>query len=252
MSSLALRAALAAGLVVPAALAAQQPAAGESGAAAPAVAFDGVARTLKPGTWTWNAKLSANGQSQDFGSRTVTLQKSQAGDTWMLLDAQSNSMVTMSDTLVLASADLASVRRAFKMESPMGSASMALSFTADSVKGALDAPGQSQTIASKNAKGALSNDGVLLLALGQLPLATGWSGQVSMLNPTNGSTIPLTLRVKGDEKVTVPAGSFDTWVVETSGGPTPVTFYVAKNGPVVRVVQSVPQMGGTVESVLAK
>jgi hypothetical protein len=245
MPSFSRRAALfAAGFVAPAALAAQDP--------APTVTFDQVAGSLKPGTWTWSATLNTNGQAQDFGSRTVTLQKSKAGDSWMLLDAQANATVSMSDTLVLSAADLGPMRRSFKMDSPMGSASLALSYTADSVTGALQAPGQNQTIAAKNPKGTLSNDGLLLLALGRLPLAAGWTGQVNMLNPANGGLVPLTLKVTGNEKVSVPAGSFDTWVVDAQGGPGPVTFYVSKDGPVVRVVQSVPQMGGRVESVLTK
>jgi hypothetical protein len=247
MSSFPRRAALlAAGLAVPALASAQ-------GAAAASLPFEQIAAAMKPGTWTWAAKLTANGQQQDFGSRTLTLEKSKVGNGWLLLDAQSNAMVTMSDSLVLGAADLGPVSRSLKMQTPMGEASLAMTFTADSVKGALNAPGQSQTIASKNVKGALSNDGVLLLALGKLPLADAWTGRVELLNPQSGATIPLTLTVKGQEKVTVPAGAFDTWIVESTGGPAALTMYVAKNGgPVVRVVQAVPQMGGTMESVLQK
>jgi hypothetical protein len=256
MSSFPRRLSLAAvALAAPAVLAAQTaPAAPSAPAAAPAPALQlgQYAGALKAGTWTYSAKLTTNGQTQDFGSRTVTLQKSKAGDTWMLLDAQTNAMVSLSDTLVLATSDLGPLSRSFKMDSPMGAASLALKYTADSVKGALDAPGQSQTIAAKNVKGALSNDAVLLLALGQMPLAAGWTGRLDLLNPASGAVLPLTLRVSGSEKVTVPAGTFDTFVVEMTGGPGPVSFYVAKDGPVVRTVQAVPQMGGTMESVLAK
>ncbi|MDF1505436.1 hypothetical protein PYV61_20965, partial [Roseisolibacter sp. H3M3-2] len=240
-------------LAAPAALAAQAaPAAPAAPAAAPTVEIGQFAGGLKAGTWTWNARLNANGQTQDFGTRTVTLQKSKQADEWMLLDAQTNSMMSMSDTLVLSAGDLGPVRRALKIDSPMGAMNLGLTYTADSVKGAVQAPGQSQTIAAKNVKGALSNDAVLLMTLGRLPLAAGWSGRLDLLNPATGATVPLTLRVSGNEKVTVPAGTFDTWVVEMAGGPTPVSFYVAKDGPVVRTVQSVPQMGGTMEAVLAK
>ncbi|GLC27516.1 hypothetical protein [Roseisolibacter agri] len=244
MSSFPRRSALlAAGLVLPVLAGAQEPA---------ALPFEQVAATIKPGTWTWTAKLTANGAPQEFGTRTLTLQKAKVGTGWLLLDAQSNAMVTMSDSLVLAAADLGAVSRSLNMKTPMGDASLAMTFTADSVKGALNAPGQSQTIATRNVKGALTNDGVLLLALGRLPLSEKWSGRVELLNPQSGATMPLTLAVKGSEKVTVPAGAFDTWVVESTGGPAALTFYVAKGGPVVRLVQAVPQMGGTMESVLQK
>ena len=244
MSSFPRRTALlAAGLALPVLAGAQEPA---------ALPFEQVAATIKPGTWTWAAKLTSNGAPQEFGTRTLTLQKVKVGTGWLLLDAQSNAMVTMSDSLVLAAADLGAVSRSLNMKTPMGDASLAMTFTADSVKGALTAPGQSQVIATRNVKGALTNDGVLLLALGRLPLSEKWSGRVELLNPQSGATMPLTLTVKGSEKVTVPAGAFDTWVVESTGGPAALTFYVAKGGPVVRLVQAVPQMGGTMESVLQK
>ncbi len=244
MSSFPRRTALlAAGLVLPVVAGAQEPA---------ALPFEQVAATIKPGTWTWAAKLTGNGAPQEFGTRTLTLQKAKVGTGWLLLDAQSNAMVTMSDSLVLAASDLGAVSRSLNMKTPMGDASLAMTFTADSVKGALNAPGQSQVIATRNVKGALTNDGVLLLALGRLPLSEKWTGRVELLNPQSGATMPLTLTVKGSEKVTVPAGAFDTWVVESTGGPAALTFYVAKGGPVVRLVQAVPQMGGTMESVLQK
>ena len=97
-----------------------------------------------------------------------------------------------------------------------------------------------------------SDCGLLLLALSQLPLADGWTGRIDLMNPQNGSVIPLSLAVRRSEKVTVPAGAFDTWVVETTGAPATATFFVAKGGPVVRLVAAVPQVGGTVESVLTK
>ncbi|MGZ8471451.1 MAG: hypothetical protein ACXW61_16840, partial [Gemmatirosa sp.] len=85
MSSFPRRAALlAAGLALPAIAGAQDAA---------ALPFEQIAAAMKPGTWTWAAKLTTNGQQQDFGSRTLTLQKAKVGDGWLLLDAQANSMV---------------------------------------------------------------------------------------------------------------------------------------------------------------
>jgi hypothetical protein len=254
---------LAATVGAPALVAAQTAPAAPPAAAAPAaaalaapvgppVAIASLARSLKAGTWKWAAKLNANGQEQEFGTRTLSLEKGTAADTWLLLDAQQNPMVTSSDSVVLASGDLATVRRALKVQSPMGAITLAMAFTADSVTGALEAPGQKMPIAATNPKGAIVSDGLLLLALSQLPLAEGWTGRIDLLNPQNGGVIPLSLSVRRSEKVTVPAGAFDTWVVETTGGPATATFFVAKGGPVVRLVAAVPQVGGTVESVLTK
>lgn len=248
--------ALAAGVAMPAAAQTPAPPASSSpqptAPPAPALPFAQVASTVAPGTWTWAAKLTTNGQPQDFGTRTLTLQKSKGADSWLLLDAQSNPMATMSDSLVLASADFATMRRSLLVQSPMGAITLAMAFTPDSVTGSMSAGGQTQPVALKNVKGAVSSDGLLLLALAKLPLADGWTGRMDLFNPQGGGTIPLTFAVKRSEKVTVPAGSFDTWVVETTSGPGNTTFYVAKGGPVVRIVTAVPQMGGTVEATLVK
>jgi hypothetical protein len=44
--------------------------------------------------------------------------------------------------------------------------------------------------------------------------------------------------------VTVKAGTFDAWVVEATAGPAQTTFWVARGGPVVRVVAALPQAPG--------
>jgi hypothetical protein len=56
------------------------------------------------------------------------------------------------------------------------------------------------------------------------------------------------LEVTGQEKVTVPAGTFDTWkveVVSADGGNEKLTFWVdLKSRKYVRSTAAMPQMGG--------
>lgn len=241
---------LATGVTGPAVLQAQAAAPTSTAAVLP---FAQAAKAAKPGTWKWSMKRVANGESQDVGTRVLTLQRSTGSGSWLLLDAQTSPTTTVSDSLVLGASDFGAERRAMTVETPMGSVTLALKFTSDSVTGAMAAQGQSQSIAMKNVPGSISTDGVLFLTLASLPLADGWTGRADMLNPVAGGSVPLTFAVKGSERVTVPAGSFDTWVVQTTSGPGSTTLYVAKGGPVVRVVSTHPQMAGaSVESVLTK
>lgn len=46
-----------------------------------------------------------------------------------------------------------------------------------------------------------------------------------------GTARTMTLQVSGAEQVTVPAGAFDTWKVDVSGGQQPLVFYVTKAAP---------------------
>ena len=67
------------------------------------------------------------------------------------------------------------------------------------------------------------------------------------------TAVPLTLAVTGSDRVTVPAGTFDAWVLKAESGPTVATYYVAKGGPVLKVVAVLPQLGGAqIETVLER
>ena len=61
---------------------------------------------------------------------------------------------------------------------------------------------------------------------------------------------PVTLTVAGTERVTVPAGTFETYRVDQTGGDAPLTFYVTTAAPhrVVRITFA----GQPIEMVLAK
>jgi hypothetical protein len=54
-----------------------------------------------------------------------------------------------------------------------------------------------------------------------------------MFSGDKNGPVTLTFAVTGEESVTVPAGTFACWKVEVQGGDRPVTFYVAKENPVV-------------------
>ena len=94
------------------------------------------------------------------------------------------------------------------------------------------------------------DDNATLAILPTLP----WSKTANFSIPTFGSGqgVPRTVnyKVTGTQSVTVPAGTFDTYVVETSGGQAPLTLYITTAQP-YRVVKLAPQ-GAPMEIVLAK
>lgn len=57
------------------------------------------------------------------------------------------------------------------------------------------------------------NEQFLLLARA-LPLAEGWQGSVTLIVTTTASRAPIGLEVTGRETVTVPAGTFDAYILE--------------------------------------
>ena len=107
------------------------------------------------------------------------------------------------------------------------------------------------TIAIDTTFAAGTIDDNLITAL--LP-AFDWSPTASFTVPIflsgKGHTQSLTLAVKGTEKLTVPAGTFEVYRVELSGGQAPVFMYVTAQMP-YRLVKIAPQ-GAPLEFVLAK
>jgi zinc protease len=77
-------------------------------------------------------------------------------------------------------------------------------------------------------------------------LAPGRTIAFPTFNAQSGSAAPVSFRVSGEEKVTVPAGTFDTWKVELSG-PQPATVWVRKDAPHVTVKQALQAQPVTIE-----
>ncbi|NUQ20358.1 MAG: hypothetical protein HOQ09_05290, partial [Gemmatimonadaceae bacterium] len=81
-----------------------------------------------------------------------------------------------------------------------------------------------------------------------------WSKNASFALPVfasgDGVARSITLKVSGTQTVTVPAGTFETYLVEMSGGPVPVNLYVTTAEP-HRLVKTAP-VGPPLEIVLAK
>ena len=90
----------------------------------------------------------------------------------------------------------------------------------------------------------------LTMLLGTLPWTPSAKFSFPYFIGTENAARTATLSVAGTEKVTVPAGTFDTYKVEMTGGKVPTTYYVEVAAP-HRLVRMVPG-GQPVEVVLVK
>ena len=83
-----------------------------------------------------------------------------------------------------------------------------------------------------------------------LPLAEGFSATFRNFDLQTQKAKVIQLQVSGSEKVTVPAGTFDTFKTEITsgdGGPEKITMWIAKDShKAVKVWAVLPQMGGAV------
>ena len=75
------------------------------------------------------------------------------------------------------------------------------------------------------------DDNAIQAVLPALPYAADARWSFPVFTSGQGSSARMTLAVGGRESVTVPAGTFDAWRLELTGGPAPVTFYVTAAAP---------------------
>lgn len=107
---------------------------------------------------------------------------------------------------------------------------------------------QTVTVNADVPAGAIESNAVSA-AITLLPWSAGAKHTLPVFNPAKNAVQAMTFTVTGSESVTVPAGTFDAWKVESSGGEQPLVLWIAKS-PARVVKQAIP--GSPVEIVLVK
>jgi hypothetical protein len=94
------------------------------------------------------------------------------------------------------------------------------------------------------------DDNAIQAILPALKWAPGAKHVMNVFQSGKGTAITMTAAVAGEEKVTVPAGEFDTYKVEVTGGEQPTTFYLTKDSP--HRIMKVTIAGAPIEIVRVK
>ena len=77
----------------------------------------------------------------------------------------------------------------------------------------------------------IRDERTLLLIVRSLPLAQGYATRINSFLPVAGKMERVAVQVRRSESVTVPAGSFDTWVVELKSNDRTTKAWVAQAAP---------------------
>jgi len=194
---------------------------------------------LKPGTANYRVRLEASGQVMTMDmSRTTKLQNG----SWVVSETTSFPGHVQTDEITLERKTLIIRKRVFRD----GDAGAELQFTGRNATG---------TITDGKQKYAVNSDlGVVIFADGggaedviaALPLTKGYTAEFSNFNIGSQQVKTLQLRVIDDEKVTVPAGTFDTWkalITSLDGGTDTYALWVEKRTHrVIKEAISVPNL----------
>src|SRR6266480_287217 len=201
------------------------------------------AAELKPGTTTYKAKLEANGQTVPM---SVTHIVTDAKDVWIVVDNAQAPMGLISDSSVVTKGTLLVQRRVIHQ----GPSMVEIQFADNKATGSMSMNGQTRPIAA-DLGGALFADGAAANdAVAALPLADGYTTTFRNFDVMSQQVKPRVLKVEGSEKVTVPAGEFDTWKVSVTpaeGIGDMTTIWVNKaDRRVVKITNVLPQANGAV------
>lgn len=209
---------------------------------------------LHPGRFVYRSALIRDSSTTMLGDQEFVISPLDYAGTpaWLLARAGAQGVTTASDSLVVRRSDL----RPLHWTTTLGAAHLAAEFTPDTVFGAMTSPLGKQNLVFPNRPDLLVNTMGVDAVLGALPLAAGWRDSATLLVVDAGGTAvtPASLGVEGEERVTVPAGEFDCWVVSLETERGSERLWLTKQGQlVVRAEQVLPQLGGAVlQRVLAQ
>jgi dipeptidyl aminopeptidase/acylaminoacyl peptidase len=204
---------------------------------------------LSSATLQYENTVSLGQRSMDRPTtRTLTSTTHDGASAWQLVDAVQNA--AQSDTLILDQSSLRPLERRVG-----GQASIQLTFDDTSVSGSLSMQGQTQEVEQTFDQPVLASTANMEVALAALPFESGYSAQLPVFQLQQQAVATTTVRVTGTETVEVPAGSFETYVLEaTSEGPGPSgTIHVRREAPhhVVKADLEVTMGGRTVTATKA-
>ena len=203
------------------------------------------AMKIQPARFAYRLTLTRDTVTTPMGDQNVAISTLDYAGTPALLFARvgMQGVAAVSDSLVVRRDDL----RPLHWIASHGVARVAAEFTADSIYGASSSPLGRLNIVLPNRADLLLNSAAVDAALASLPLAVAWRDSAEMLLIDSGGAAltPVTLAIEGEERITVPAGDFDCWIVSLETERASARLWVTKQGQVVaRSEQILPELEG--------
>jgi hypothetical protein len=178
-------------------------------------------------------QISAQGMPLGFLVRDVSRTNGSATYTEQLSIAALGMNQNLELTMELAPLTMGRVDQSVELRGQ--SAETHLVYDAGRVTGTAQSPDPTGEIKSLEIDTTLVagtvDDNALTVLVAALPLAEGASFTLNVFESGEGALKPYTLTVSGIEEVTVPAGTFQAFRVESSGGAQPFVFYVSQDTP---------------------
>ncbi len=191
---------------------------------------------LRPGTAQYRVTFQGNA----IGAESRSYARIQDGgrDAWQVIThTQIATFILQDDTTIVDAASLAPIRVRQGGQFQGQETMVRLDYEGGRVRGATRTPGpggalQRLTIDTTVAPGVIDDNELPTVAVA-IPWATGARFTLDVFSGGKGVVQQATASVVGEESVTTPAGTFLCWKIDFQGAEQNVTFYIAKENPVI-------------------
>jgi hypothetical protein len=199
---------------------------------------------LHPTQLVYQTTLERDSGTVLLGYRSVSVSSATyAGiPAWLLVESRFGDGIPATDSLYTTFVGLTPMH----WSASQGSARLVTEFRGDTTFGGTSAPPGRRSIMSASPPGTIVNGAMLETILRLLPLSIAWEDSASIMSVSvsSNTTLPARLAVIGEDRVRVPAGTFDCWVVSVRADPARGMYWVTKTDPiVVRSAIDVPALG---------
>lgn len=194
---------------------------------------------LSEGTFKYAATLSAG--EQKIAMEMAREIKAEGGN-WSITETSKTQMGEIVDQNLVTKGSLAPVQRKIKQ----GPANVEINYTDAEINGTMSMNGQNRPITAKLENPIISDGAGIDLIIARLPLEENYETTIGTFDVMTSRVKKLHVKVLGNEKVTVPAGTFDTIKVSVSeiDGPSASTLWISPDTRnTVKIESKVPQMG---------
>jgi hypothetical protein len=212
-----------------------------------------VAARLAPMKWMYVTSLRGDGGTpQRIGFRTISLTEATYRGTpaWLVVEVRQMHTVAYAESLYVSKADLTPMHRVRRTPT----STVVSEYGADSIRTTFDDDSGHVTGAMADEPGLLAGLYLIEPLIGASQLDAQWAttSRLAAIGRDESGVVDVETRVVGAEKVQIPDGTFDAWVVTMRIGSSGETFWVRKTDGVVlkEVVPALGMAGATVEAVL--
>jgi len=209
---------------------------------------------LKPGKITYITRLMSDGQARRLGYRVFEVSPStyEGKPAWLMVDAQHITTYVIAESLFVAKSDLTPLHLA--THRPGSDAQIV--FAPDSIRGTFVSDSGETRATMANVPSAVPTSYALKAMFPLLELKPDWTSTVKLLafGPGSAVTIPVELKVAGEENAKIPDGEFPSWLVTLRVGAGEQKLWVRKSDHrVLRTATPTANMPGAyVEVILAE